>query len=346
MRMRSVIGLTAVAVGLLVSAAGSAVALATSSAADRGDSRSSVASAFVGNTHSGGFLARKFLHARRGGVVRAGRAVSLRVPPRVMKLSGWATISQISVGEYDVHIWAPWKGYVIVTIHPPRQLRVAHNAITHRVNGAWRLESSHLGQLRVSVNRLSRLTTITKLITRSGWAKCAALIGVLIPGVDVAAADAAIACLEQAGQTLVTGRIANLLARALNLPDCDAHSYLQLITKTCTAAAPTLNGGGTGGGTPPPSPPPPPSAGGTIITNPGDSPCLDFHNGPGHAYTVIDCIPDGTTISIDCIAQGNAVTGPYGTETIWDHTSYRDRTGYVTDAYVYTGTNNAVAPPC
>ena len=76
------------------------------------------------------------------------------------------------------------------------------------------------------------------------------------------------------------------------------------------------------------------------------SPCLDFHNGPGHDYTKIGCIPDATIISIDCTAQGNAVTGPWGTETIWDHTYYGGKAGYVADAYVYTGRNGAVAPTC
>lgn len=85
---------------------------------------------------------------------------------------------------------------------------------------------------------------------------------------------------------------------------------------------------------------------GTIITNSGDSPCLDFHSGPGHTYTKIGCIPDGTKINIDCIEQGNAVTGPYGTETIWDHTNYAGKAGYVADAFVYTGVNGAVAPTC
>lgn len=76
------------------------------------------------------------------------------------------------------------------------------------------------------------------------------------------------------------------------------------------------------------------------------SPCLNFRSGPGAANPLIGCIPQNTIIPIQCTAQGNAVTGPYGTETIWDRTSYGGKTGFVSDAWVYTGTNNAVAPSC
>ncbi|MGB7962249.1 MAG: cutinase family protein [Propionicimonas sp.] len=76
------------------------------------------------------------------------------------------------------------------------------------------------------------------------------------------------------------------------------------------------------------------------------SPCLNFRSGPGAANPLIGCIPLATIIPVQCTAQGNAVTGPYGTETIWDRTIYGGKTGFVSDAWVYTGSNNAVVPSC
>lgn len=96
--------------------------------------------------------------------------------------------------------------------------------------------------------------------------------------------------------------------------------------------------------TPPTSqPPPPPSTGTGTINIP---PCLDLHNAVGHDATVIDCIPNGLPVTIECVAQGNPVTGPFGTTTIWDRVTYNGKTGYVTDAFVYTGTDLPVAPAC
>src|ERR1039458_2698566 len=55
---------------------------------------------------------------------------------------------------------------------------------------------------------------------------------------------------------------------------------------------------------------------------------------------------NGTAIPIMCTAQGNAVSGPWGTETVWDYTSWSSQDGWVSDARVDTGTEGAVAPSC
>jgi uncharacterized protein YraI len=89
------------------------------------------------------------------------------------------------------------------------------------------------------------------------------------------------------------------------------------------------------------SPAPLPGAGRILI-----SPCLNLRAGPNGSTSLVGCIPVNTTINIDCTASGNAVTGPYGTETLWDHTTYNGTAGYVADAWVYTGTNGPVAPSC
>jgi surface antigen len=72
--------------------------------------------------------------------------------------------------------------------------------------------------------------------------------------------------------------------------------------------------------------------------------CLNVRTGPGTGYGAITCLPDGTTINIDCQTTGDVVTGPYGSTTIWDHAS--DYGGYVTDAYIETGSNGWIAPQC
>ena len=91
-------------------------------------------------------------------------------------------------------------------------------------------------------------------------------------------------------------------------------------------------------------PPPPPDYGppGTIIIDP----CLDFHDTPGHDGHVSDCVPKNYVIKIQCVTYANYVTGPYGTTNIWDRTTYNGKVGFVTDAWVYTGTNGPVTGNC
>jgi uncharacterized protein YraI len=90
--------------------------------------------------------------------------------------------------------------------------------------------------------------------------------------------------------------------------------------------------------------PPPPLTGGSGWIN--IQPCLNLRAGPNGSSALVGCIPYQTTIAIDCVTDGNSVTGPYGATTLWDHTAYGGQAGYVSDAYVYTGQAAAVAPPC
>src|SRR5262245_58390125 len=75
-------------------------------------------------------------------------------------------------------------------------------------------------------------------------------------------------------------------------------------------------------------------------------PCLNFHTDATYTSPQVGCIPYNTTVAIDCTKTGPSVTGPYGAENIWDHTTYAGKTGFVADAWVYTGHNGAVAPTC
>jgi hypothetical protein len=81
---------------------------------------------------------------------------------------------------------------------------------------------------------------------------------------------------------------------------------------------------------------------GTIIIQP----CLNLRGDATGASSLLGCVPYKTVISIDCVKTGTAVTGAYGTSTLWDHTTYSGRGGFVADAWVYTGKSGAVAPAC
>ncbi|MEU5692729.1 peptidoglycan DD-metalloendopeptidase family protein [Actinosynnema sp. NPDC020468] len=79
---------------------------------------------------------------------------------------------------------------------------------------------------------------------------------------------------------------------------------------------------------------------GTIGTDSGAS--VTVRSGPGTSYAAVGSVADGATVTISCQAKGSTVTGKYGTTDLWD----RIGPGYVSDAYVYTGSDGRVAPDC
>lgn len=70
---------------------------------------------------------------------------------------------------------------------------------------------------------------------------------------------------------------------------------------------------------------------------------LNVRSGPGTSYTIVRVLPEGASVPIFCQTPGTTVTGPYGTTNIWDNI---DDGEYVSDAYVYTGTDGYVASRC
>ncbi|MGW4064076.1 hypothetical protein ACWEGE_37705 [Amycolatopsis sp. NPDC004747] len=88
----------------------------------------------------------------------------------------------------------------------------------------------------------------------------------------------------------------------------------------------------------------------------GASPALaatgTVHTDSGAALTVratastsaasVGTIADGTAVTITCQTNGSTVDGKYGTSDIWDKVG----NGYISDAYVYTGSDGRVAPDC
>ena len=83
---------------------------------------------------------------------------------------------------------------------------------------------------------------------------------------------------------------------------------------------------------------------------------LNVRSGPGVEWEVVTTLSDGEWITIDCTTTGTTVDPePYQTQvsdwagvdngptSLWDHIP---GLGYVSDAYVATGSNGAVAPEC
>ena len=82
------------------------------------------------------------------------------------------------------------------------------------------------------------------------------------------------------------------------------------------------------------------AATGTIKTSGAN---LTVRKGPGTGYAAVGTIAKGTKVTISCQTTGSTVKGTYGTSNIWDKIG----TGrFVSDAYVYTGSDGRVAPKC
>ncbi|MET7997142.1 MULTISPECIES: hypothetical protein [unclassified Amycolatopsis] len=83
-------------------------------------------------------------------------------------------------------------------------------------------------------------------------------------------------------------------------------------------------------------------ANGTVHTDSGAP--LTVRSAPGTGASSVGTIADGTAVVIDCQTTGDTVTGKYGTSNIWDHVAAKG--GYITDTYVYTGSDGRIAPDC
>ncbi|MEV6594715.1 SH3 domain-containing protein [Streptomyces acidicola] len=70
---------------------------------------------------------------------------------------------------------------------------------------------------------------------------------------------------------------------------------------------------------------------------------LNVRSGPGTNYSIVRVLPEGARVPIYCQRPGERISGPYGTTNIWDNIADGD---YISDAYVYTGSDGYVAPRC
>jgi hypothetical protein len=86
------------------------------------------------------------------------------------------------------------------------------------------------------------------------------------------------------------------------------------------------------------------AATGQVITTEGD--VLHVWNSPTQPHSVVGTLNEGTTVSFSCYAEGDAVAGPYGTEKIWDRLDSPYAGGWVSDAWIRTGSSNPVVPRC
>jgi hypothetical protein len=67
------------------------------------------------------------------------------------------------------------------------------------------------------------------------------------------------------------------------------------------------------------------------------------HTGPGNSYAAGPTRPASTPITIACYVNGQSITGPYDTTTIWDLATDGY---YYTDAWLFTGVNGPAVPAC
>jgi cell wall-associated NlpC family hydrolase len=85
------------------------------------------------------------------------------------------------------------------------------------------------------------------------------------------------------------------------------------------------------------------TATGTVNTTGNPGPALTVRAQPTAASAAVGHRSDGATITIVCQTYGQEVTGTYGTTRIWDKVKSG---GYVSDAYIRTGSDGLVAPLC
>ncbi|MER6162013.1 SH3 domain-containing protein [Streptomyces sp. NPDC001868] len=70
---------------------------------------------------------------------------------------------------------------------------------------------------------------------------------------------------------------------------------------------------------------------------------LNVRSGPSTSYGVVRVLPEGARVPIYCQTPGQTISGPYGTTNVWDNI---DDGQYISDAYVYTGSDGYVAGRC
>lgn len=70
---------------------------------------------------------------------------------------------------------------------------------------------------------------------------------------------------------------------------------------------------------------------------------LNVRSGPGTSFPIIGVLPVGSRVQIVCQTPGTTVSGYYGTSKIWDCIGNGK---FVSDAYVYTGSDGYIRPRC
>lgn len=84
------------------------------------------------------------------------------------------------------------------------------------------------------------------------------------------------------------------------------------------------------------------AGGGVVGTVNTSGLALTIRSAPSTDASKVGSVADGAKVNITCQKNGSQVTGTYGTTTLWDFIG----DGYVSDAYVSTGSDGQVAPTC
>jgi len=85
------------------------------------------------------------------------------------------------------------------------------------------------------------------------------------------------------------------------------------------------------------------TSGGAVVGRVKTSgPSLTIRAGTSTSTAAIGSVPNGAQVTITCQKRGQSITGTYGTSTLWNKIG----SGYVSDAYVLTGSDGQVAPTC
>jgi hypothetical protein len=69
---------------------------------------------------------------------------------------------------------------------------------------------------------------------------------------------------------------------------------------------------------------------------------LTVRSGPSTSFAAVGSVSDGASVTIQCQKVGQSVTGTFGTTSLWDNIG----SGFVSDAFVATGSDGQVAPTC
>ncbi|MFC4075628.1 peptidase M23 [Salinithrix halophila] len=70
---------------------------------------------------------------------------------------------------------------------------------------------------------------------------------------------------------------------------------------------------------------------------------VNLRSGPGRGYPIIGSVDDGAIVNVSCTGRGSSFTGRWGSTNLWNQLANGQ---WMSDAFLYTGTNGPVAPSC
>lgn len=93
-----------------------------------------------------------------------------------------------------------------------------------------------------------------------------------------------------------------------------------------------------------PAPAPDPSlANGIVRPYPDRNRKVNLRSGPGTRNGIVGTVRDGDSVTIVCTARGDRLSGKWGPTDLWNKL---DTGQWISDGFLYTGSNGPVAPAC